>query len=367
MLRGGSQEFSRVASASLIDSPPEQAFDRITALASKLLRAPVSLVSVLDERRNFFKSATGLPDALEGVREVPLTHSFCKHVLASGEALSVPDTLGHPLVGNNPTIEQFGVRAYLGMPVRNPSGAVACSLCVLDMRVRDWSESEIALLADLAGILETEIMLREEVQSRRAAEEQAVLLVREMEHRVKNSLSTVQAIVSLTLKDVAQVGDLRITLLERISSLANTHTLLGAEWKSVILSDMLRNELGPYDRGGQIELDADGVRVAPSDAVVVGMVLHELTTNAVKYGALGKNGRLRVVCREMRVSESRRLHVDWIETRAPLDGEPARVGFGSTLLDTLVIRQHQGRISRDWTPEGLRLTLDMELGGLEAG
>src|SRR4249920_1063113 len=76
---------------SLLDTPPEEVFDRLTRLATTLLHVPVALVSLVDGNRQFFKSSVGLPDPLASLRQTPLTHSFCKHVVASGEPLVVPD------------------------------------------------------------------------------------------------------------------------------------------------------------------------------------------------------------------------------------------------------------------------------------
>src|SRR5689334_14952204 len=82
----------------LLDSPPEPAFDRLTRIASRLLEAPISLVTLIEEDRQYFLSCVGLPDSLRERRETPLTYSVCKHVVPTGEALIAPDIREHPLV-----------------------------------------------------------------------------------------------------------------------------------------------------------------------------------------------------------------------------------------------------------------------------
>ena len=103
----------------LLDSPSEDVFDRATRLASRMLGVPVSLLSVVDGERQFFKAAVGRP---AGERETPLTRSFCQHVVGDDAALRVVDARRDPRVADNLAIEQDGVIAYLGVPVHDPDG-----------------------------------------------------------------------------------------------------------------------------------------------------------------------------------------------------------------------------------------------------
>lgn len=116
----------------LLDSPPEAAFDRMTALAGKILRAPVSLV---DKDRQFFKSAMGLPEPWALARETPLSHSFCQHVADSGEPLIVADARRHPLVRDNLAISEIGVVAYAGVPLTTSTGQSLGSCCAAEYSV----------------------------------------------------------------------------------------------------------------------------------------------------------------------------------------------------------------------------------------
>src|SRR4051794_22450404 len=88
----------------LLDTPAEERFDRLTRLAARVLHAPAALVSLVDEDRQFFKSCVGLPEPWASLRQPPLTHSFCRHVVPLGEPLVVPDARQHPLVRDNPAI-----------------------------------------------------------------------------------------------------------------------------------------------------------------------------------------------------------------------------------------------------------------------
>lgn len=348
----------------LLDSPRELAFDRATRVSAAFIGTPLSLVSVVSNGRHYVKSAFGLPEELADTKEVPYEHSYCRHVQDSGDMLSIADTEGHPLVGGNPLNAMLGIRSYLGLPVRSGEDTVACTLCVIDSEPREWTSEEVGALRDLADMLETELVLRGEIAVREAVEQRNRLLLREMEHRVKNSLSTVQAIVSLSLRTERDIEKLRRTLSERIAAMAKTHALvLEGERRGALLQTVFASELDPYDIGGRIALDIGRIELSAPDAVVIGLVVHELTTNAAKYGALADGGRLRVACTlDEDGREDRRLRIDWRESGVPLKGPPeGEGGFGTTLLQTLILRQYRGRIERDWTPDGLALTIEMSV------
>lgn len=144
----------------LLDSTPEEAFDRFTRLAGRLLGAPVALVTLVDSNRQFFKSAFGLPEPWASIRETPLSHSFCQYAVASGEPLVVSDARSHPLVHDNLAVIELGVRAYAGIPLVTSQGDAVGSFCAIDTKPREWTEEELATLQDLAAAVVAEIELR---------------------------------------------------------------------------------------------------------------------------------------------------------------------------------------------------------------
>ena len=144
----------------LLDTPAEDAFDRLTRLAARLLRAPIALVSVVDGHRQFFKSAYGLPEPWATRRETPLSHSFCKHVVARAAPLSIADSRQHPLVRGNAAVGDLCVVAYLGAPLTLTSGITIGSFCVIDTKPRVWTTSELQTMVDLAASIMSEIALR---------------------------------------------------------------------------------------------------------------------------------------------------------------------------------------------------------------
>lgn len=146
--------------AALLDTPPEEPFDRLTRLASRILGAPVALVSLVDEDRQFFKSQTGLGEPWATRRETPLSHSFCQYAVASGKPFVVSDARAHPLVRENLGIGDLGVVAYAGVPLVTSEGHALGSFCVIDPEPREWTPQELEVLTDLASSVMTEIELR---------------------------------------------------------------------------------------------------------------------------------------------------------------------------------------------------------------
>ena len=154
------ERLAAVTRTALLDTPPEEAFDRLTRMAARLLGAPVSLITLVTDDRQFFKSATGLPEPWASRRSSPLSHSFCRHVAVSGEPLVVEDTRRHPLLRSNPAVRELGWTAYAGVPLVTRQGYVVGAFSVVDGMPRLWSDRDVALLRDLAACAASEIELR---------------------------------------------------------------------------------------------------------------------------------------------------------------------------------------------------------------
>jgi len=147
-----------LAQTALLDSAAEERFDRYTRLAARLLDAPTSLLSLVDGGRQFFKSAFGLAEPWATARETPLSHSFCKHAVASGEPLVIDDARGYEQYRENLAIRDLHVLAYLGVPLL-VSGQHIGALCVADGKPRSWSDEDRQTLRTLADALAAEIEL----------------------------------------------------------------------------------------------------------------------------------------------------------------------------------------------------------------
>jgi two-component sensor histidine kinase len=353
----------------LLDSPADAEFDRLTSLVSRLLHVPVALVSLVDTDRQFFKSSTGLPEPWASARQTPLSHSFCQHVVTSAAPLVVEDARTHPVVRTNPAVLDLGVIAYLGVPLATPAGHVLGSLCAIDTKVRTWSAADIAVMKDMAAIVMREIALHREIAQRKNAEAQQQVLIAELHHRVKNTLAVVQSLVELSIRHTESLDAFRKSISGRIASLAKSHTLLvEGQWHSVGLRTMIEGELEAHEGGDRITIKGDDVLLPSRIAIAVGMALHELITNAVKHGALSApEGRVDVYWTVVPKATGDILLLDWSERGGPTVLRPAKLGFGSLLLDRVLGPEIGGKITTVFDPAGLTARIEAQLPAAAAG
>lgn len=151
----------------------DESLDRLTRLATRLLGAPVALVSIVHDDEQVFASQVGLAGPWADRGRTPLSHSFCQHVVIAGEALVVEDARDHPLVRDNAAIHDLGVIAYAGMPLVVGDQRVG-SFCVIDGSPRSWTADELAALRDLAAMVTTDLDLRSVIVERELAHRQAL-------------------------------------------------------------------------------------------------------------------------------------------------------------------------------------------------
>lgn len=147
----------------LLDGEVDHAFDLITRLAASMLKVPVALMTLLDEDRQFLKSQVGLAEPWASLRQTPLSHSFCRHVVDDDRPFAVSDARLHPRVRGNPAIADLGVVAYLGAPLRLPEGITVGALCVIQDEARDWTLEEVRQLEALSKLVVDQIVLRRHV------------------------------------------------------------------------------------------------------------------------------------------------------------------------------------------------------------
>ena len=158
-------------SVALLDTPAEEAFDRLSRLAARLLDVPVALVSLVDVDRQFFKSCIGLEaEPWSSDRETPLSHSFCQHNRVAGQPLIVEDAREHPTFRTNDAIRDLGVISYLGFPLTTIDGYVLGSFCAIDTKPRSWDSDDVEIIRDLAASVMVEINLRTEIATRHEVE-----------------------------------------------------------------------------------------------------------------------------------------------------------------------------------------------------
>jgi PAS domain S-box-containing protein len=191
-----------------------------------------------------------------------------------------------------------------------------------------------------------------EITERKRNEAQIAMLAREAEHRAKNILATVQATVHLSKADTPD--ELKRVIEGRIQALANVHRLfVETRWEGADLQNLIKEELAAYSSEGEVRATIEGCTLflEPTAAQAIAVALHELATNAAKYGSLSvPDGRVHVECSR---PDSGQLVLRWTEENGPAVEHPKRSGFGTRIMDRMIRGQLKGEITTDWCADGL--------------
>jgi PAS domain S-box-containing protein len=202
-----------------------------------------------------------------------------------------------------------------------------------------------------------------DVTDRRRAEELQRLLVNELNHRVKNTLATVQSVAGQTLRNAVDLHDARDALTTRLLALSRGHDILTREsWDGAELSDIAAAVVAAHGEAERFVLEGPSVRLAPKATLALSMALHELMTNAAKYGALSNaNGRVRLAWRRTKTDAGERLQLTWEEIDGPPVSAPTRQGFGTRLITGGLARELGGEVRLEYPPGGVVCEIDAEL------
>jgi PAS domain S-box-containing protein len=196
-----------------------------------------------------------------------------------------------------------------------------------------------------------------DISDRKRSEVQIATLAREAEHRTRNILATVQAIVRLSNSDTAD--ELKTNIAGRIQALANVNTLLvQSRWTGATLHSLVTKELSPYCQANdpRAQIDGPNVLLESNVAQSIAASLHEMATNAAKHGALSvPDGRIKIVWRH----SPEGFVLSWSETNGPPVVPPKRQGFGMSLMDTMIQGQLKGTLRFDWHPDGFKCEISL--------
>jgi len=270
------------------------------------------------------------------------------------------------------------VRSYLAAPVKSRSGEVLGGLFfghpevgVFEARAERLASglaAQAAIAIDNARLYQA---AQREIADRTRAEEHQRLLINELNHRVKNTLATVQSIAAQTRRTADDPQVSYEAFLERLMALSRAHNVLTRQrWEGAELREIVEDAIQPFDAGGaRFRIGGPSTWLEPQAALALAMALHELATNAAKYGALSvAEGH---VALNWTVGEDGgdglRLDLSWQEMDGPPVTTPARKGFGSRLLERGLAAELNGEVNVDYRPEGLVCTMRARLPGAETG
>ena len=357
----------------ILDTPPDGSFDRITAMAAKLFSAPISIISLVDHDRIWFKSSHGLD-----VPQIDRGPGLCASAILEDvpylltDAATDPRSLANPLVAGD-----FGLRFYLGAPLHTKDGFNLGTLCVIDKEPRTVSEEQIAYLEHLASIVIDQMELR--LSSRTAIAElsgvvaekdqalaRADMMAREIDHRVMNSLQFVSSLLTLQSRGAGNADAAAALEIAagRVAAVARVHRhfYLEEAAESIGALPYLRRLCGEIEGllgGVEVRVTGEDVSVPTLSIVPLGLIVNELVTNAAKYGA----SRVEVAFHEAGGGYS--LCVTDDGPGLPQGFDPGQSkGLGMRVISALV-RQLGGEIAHSGGLEGRGACFTARFGGAQ--
>jgi len=228
---------------------------------------------------------------------------------------------------------------------------------------RRWFASYPTPLRDSAGRLSGAINMLVDITERKEAERRQQLLLDELNHRVKNTLATVQSLIAQAARSTRNVDEFRKAIEGRVLALSHAHNQLSERrWADAELSRLMRSGLEPYLVKGNVLLSGEAIHVPPRAALMLSMAVHELATNAAKYGALSSSdGRIDVSWATKANGAAPRLRLCWVEQNGPPVAKPTHKGFGTRLLEHGIEMELGGSTVIEFAPNGVRCEIDVPL------
>jgi two-component sensor histidine kinase len=277
------QRMAAVKRYDVLDTPPDGTFDRITSLAARRFGVPISIISIVDEDRIWFKSHHGLP-----VEQIDRAPGLCASAILSDEPYLLPDASIDPRSLANPLVAgEFGLRFYAGVPLTTSDGYNLGTLCVIDKEPRPIDQSQIDDLKDLAAVVVDQMEMR---LSARQAVGQAKLMAREIDHRVMNSLQFVSGLLTMQSRS-PEMGEASAHLqmaANRVAAVAQVHRHFysdeASETSCIVFLRRLCEDLASI-LSRSIVVEGDDDKVPTTWIQPIGLLVNELVTNAAKHGA----------------------------------------------------------------------------------
>lgn len=344
---------SALRSYGILDTPREAEFDDIVNVVSAVCNAPISVINLIDDGRQWFKAEVGL-----GVRETPIDTSLCAHAILQPDLFIVPDTTLDPRFRDNPLVTgDPGLRFYAGALLETADGLPLGTVCVLDYKPRTLDDTQKALLRVMASQVMKMLELRKLIEAERAGRLQAEqiarenqVLAREGDHRVMNSLQLVQSVLSLQMRSAtnAETKTLLESARNRVLAIAAVHKELhlGGSLEDIEIGAFLQRlcdslkETAPAQITA-VHLAADVLMMRSDLASTIGLLVAELVTNSFKYaypdGSDPGSGRVAVSFTHVDDTWSLQVADDGVGLPADFDAHTS-TGVGMRVVGALVRR-----------------------------
>lgn len=330
----------------ILDTPPDGNFDRITAIAARLFDVPISIISLVDNDRIWFKSHHGLP-----ILEINRDPGLCASAILKNEPHIISDALSDPRALSNPLVaSEFGLRFYAGVPLHTHDGYNLGTLCVIDREPREINPEKMQNLQDLAQLVMDQMELR--ISAKNALDVKDDLL-KEMNHRIGNSLQMVSNILIMEgIESNPEISKYLLASAERIARIGRVHHKLSQtdrfspiEFKHYLteLLDDICNSLLTEGVSCNLSSESEAMDLPSQVITLLGIIINELVTNIAKHAyPIGVPGKIFVKTGTKNNKYFISVSDEGAGIRENVPTE-ASLGIGTKLIKSLVA-QIQGEI-----------------------
>ena len=357
-LRARQQEtVVRLSERALTEGTLQTLFDEIASSIAGIL--DVEFVKVLEllpgDAELLLRAGVGWRGGLIGTaHESTGRHSHAGYALASGGPVIVTDLRSETRFEAPALLRDHGINSGVSVPIAGRDGRAYGVLGAHSARRKRFGEHDVAFLTAIANVIAGAIQ-------RHQADQRHELMIRELRHRSGNLFAQLLALFSQTARTSRSVADLTNKYQARVLALANAHRLITeAGWRSTSLAELLRVLLGPYLE--RVTFDGPEVYLEPDPSFALSSAVHELATNAAKYGSLSAPaGELLLNWTATRTEKGPTLELLWQERGGPPPRRSRHTGFGSRLIGMVIERQLGGAVERKYTPSGLDIRITLPL------
>jgi PAS domain S-box-containing protein len=340
---------ARLSERALTESNLQTLFDEIAVTTAEIL--DVEFVKILEllpgDAELLLRAGTGWREGLIGsAHESTGRHSHAGYALASGGPVIVTDLKSETRFESAALLRDHGINSGVSVPIAGRDGRAYGVIGAHTARRRRFGEYDVAFLTAIANMIAGAIQ-------RQQSDQRHELMIRELRHRSGNLFAQLLALFSQTARNSRNVPDLVTKYQARVLALANAHRLITeGGWQSTSLADLLRVLLAPYLE--RVTLEGSDVYLEPDPSFALSSAVHELATNASKYGSLSKpGGQLELSWTVKRTERGLTLELHWKERGGPPPRRGRHAGFGSRLIGMVIERQLGGEVHRNFSPQGL--------------
>jgi len=300
---GDPNRLQAIRETGLMDTPPEEAFDRLARLAAQLLDVPLTIMSLVDADRQFFKADYGLASPFKETRTLPIDASLCRYTL-EGEPIISSNAPADPFLKFHPSTGPWGIVALIVLPLINPDGQVLGTFCCIQPKVREWTEQDLTVMRELTASIMTEVNLRNQIKKLKTEQNLRDTFVAALTHDLRTPLTAAKMSVQLLGRRHADLPTVQTSVARVSGSLDRAERMIQnlLDASRIQAGKRVALELGECDFHAvtaqtldelaalypeRFVLKAEGVFKMKGDPLGLRRIVENLASNAAKYGAPG--------------------------------------------------------------------------------